>query len=92
MIKKGKKTIAWEKARKELKKAYMEIGITHCEAKLEGCDGWGLSFAHRYKRSDSRCSHTVKGTILACISCHTKMEYDRDLTEKVFNRLRGLDE
>ena len=89
-MKKGKKTIAWEKARKELKQAYIKLGRTDCEVRLEGCQGkWGLTFAHRYKRTDPRCKHTVKCTVLACIGCHMKIEYDRKLSEEVFTGLRG---
>lgn len=79
----------WRKARKKLKIIYEKKQITICELRFNGC--WGnnaLSFAHRYKRSDPRCEHTFEGTILACIPCHGKIEYDRDLTEKMFKKLR----
>lgn len=79
----------WNKARVKLKRIYEEKGITTCEARLEGC--WynnALSFAHRYKRNDPRCTHDFKGTILACVPCHQVMEYDRELTEHIFNKLR----
>jgi len=90
MLKKGKKTRAWEAARKRLKARYMNLGITSCEMRLKDCMGtFGLSFAHRYKRSDSRCEHTFEKTCLACASCHGKTEYNRELNEEVFTRLRG---
>jgi hypothetical protein len=56
---------------------------------LDGC--WktnALSFAHRYKRNDKRCSHTFKGTILTCVPCHQKLEVNQDLTNYYFKKLR----
>lgn len=88
-IKIGRKTKEWIKASDELEEEYLLKGITSCELRFEGC--WGtqaLHFAHRYKRNDPRCEHTFEGTILACNPCHQKIEYDRDLTEKMFTKLR----
>lgn len=80
----------WNNDRKKLKKDYEKRGITTCELRFSGCFYNNfLSFAHRHKRNDPRCEHTFKGTILACIPCHEKIEYDRELTEEVFERLRG---
>ena len=79
----------WTKQRQKLKVEYETKGITTCELGFNGC--WGdnaLSFAHRYKSSDPRCEHTFVGKILACIPCHDKIEYDRELTEKMFKKLR----
>ena len=79
----------WEKERKKLKVEYERKGITTCELRLAGC--WynnALSFAHRYKRNDPRCEHTFEGTVLACIPCHQKIEYDKYLTEEMFEKLR----
>ena len=81
----------WEIARKKLKSEYQNKGITTCELRLPGC--WynnALSFAHRYKRTDPRCKHTFKQTILACVPCHQQIEYNQELTEKVFTRLRSV--
>lgn len=89
MVKLGRKTREWIKASDELEEIYLEKGIVYCELKLEGC--WGMTalhFAHRYKRNDPRCEHTFKGTLLACNPCHDKIEYDRELTEKMFKKLR----
>ena len=85
----GRKTKEWNRDRANLKEEYQDRGITTCEARLPGC--WynnALSFAHRYKRNDPRCEHTYKGTLLICIPCHDKIEYDTELTEKLFNQLR----
>lgn len=89
MLKAGRKTKEWIKARKKLKEIYEEKGITSCELRFGGC--WrtnALSFAHRYKRGDARCEHTFEGTILACVPCHQKIEYDSKLSEEMFNKLR----
>jgi len=83
------RTQEWNKARAKLKKEYEEKGITQCELRFNGC--WmdnTLSFAHRYKRNDPRCEHTFNGTLLVCIPCHNVIEYNRELTEEVFERLR----
>jgi len=85
----GKKALEWLQASDELEEIYLEKGITLCELRFEGC--WinsALHFAHLYKRNDPRCEHTFQGTILACNPCHQKIEYDRDLTEKMFKKLR----
>ena len=79
----------WIKQRAKLKVEYEDRGITTCELRFEGC--WfdnALGFAHRYKRGDPRCEHTFEGTLLACNPCHDKIEYDRQLTEKMFKLRR----
>lgn len=89
MFKIGKKGREWAQARSNLKEVYLEKGITSCELGLVGC--WGdnaLGFAHRYKRNDPRCENTFGGTLLACNPCHHKIEYDRELSEKMFQLLR----
>ena len=83
------KTKEWNDARKKLKKIYESKGITSCELRFPYCSGSSfLSFAHRYKRNDPRCESTFKGTLLACISCHQQIEYDRSLTREMFRKLR----
>ncbi len=88
----GKKTQAWLDAKKSLKEEFEKRGITSCEAQLPGCSGsYGLTYAHRYKRSDPRCEHIFEKVALFCLSCHQKSEYDRELTKQIFKRLRGGD-
>ena len=85
----GKKTKEWIKASDELEEIYLEKGITQCELRFAGCwIGNSIHFAHRYKRNDPRCEHTFEGTLLACNNCHDKIEYDRELSEKMFKKLR----
>lgn len=85
----GKKMQEWIEASDELEEIYLQKGITSCELNFPGC--WrttALHFAHRYKRNDPRCEHTFEGTILADNNCHQIIEYDRELTEDVFKKLR----
>lgn len=72
MFKVGKKTKAWEQARKELKDEFFKKGITTCELRMPGC--WfnnALSFAHTRKR---RNMDDIKRVVLACIPCHQIVE------------------
>lgn len=72
MIKAGKKTKAWNKARKELKVEFEKLGITTCEIRFTHC--WfnnALSFAHTRKRRNVR---DLKRVVLACVPCHSIIE------------------
>ena len=85
----GKKTSEWNRDRAKLKIEYEEKGIVTCEIRLPGC--WynnALGFAHRYKRNDPRCENTYQQTLLGCNPCHDQIEYDRELTEEYFEKLR----
>ena len=85
----GKKTLEWIKAREKLINIFSQKGIKSCELDFDGC--WknnSLNFAHRYKRSDPRTKHVFSQVILCCNQCHQKIEYDKDLTEEVFKKLR----
>lgn len=69
--KKGKEDVI---ARFENKKYMEEIGITTCEAKLEGC--WhnnALSFAHPDKRVHLT-REDLRKAIVCCVPCHTIIE------------------
>lgn len=84
------KVTEWTKARSLLKKLYYYKGITRCE--ICGTDNF-LSFAHRHKRewynSDPKLLGEFNETLLLCVPCHQKIEYDKELTEETFNRLRN---
>ena len=89
----GKKTKAWNDARKLLKEEYFRKGITTCEVNLPGCwNNNALSFAHLHKRSWYWSQPELLGafsqTLLVCIPCHTKMEFNKNLTEELFSKLR----
>jgi len=73
MIRPGKKSEEWYKVRKELVKEFYEKGITSCEIGLLGCTKTlYLGFAHTKKR---RYVTDLKRVVLACHSCHHKVEY-----------------
>lgn len=90
----GKITERNKNANKMLKKLYLEKGINYCEVGFPGClVSSFLTFAHRHKRvaylSCPEKLYAFDETVLACVSCHEKMEVSRELTEKVFSKLRG---
>lgn len=71
----GKKTLHWEKTRKELKIRFERVGITTCEMRTIGC--WidnGLGFAHRLKRRNITTQDELERVALLCNSCHDKLE------------------
>lgn len=79
-------------ANKRLRASLGHIGT--CEMRLEGClISWPLQFAHRHKRSwykgDLEKLSNTKQVIVACQSCHNKTEYNRELNDEVFNKIRG---
>lgn len=77
-----------QKANNRLKEIFLSKGITRCE--LCGNNSW-LSYMHRKKRRHYQTVEELTDfnqVILACMSCHTQLEYDRDATEAVFRRLR----
>lgn len=81
-------------ANKKLKLIYMDNGITTCEICLpDCCINWALGFAHRKKRVEYLKNpdglSDFNETLLACNSCHQKIEGNRKLTEEIFLKLRG---
>lgn len=80
MIKLGKKSEEWIRARELLKEEYLENDIVRCEL----CNSnWALSFHHLDKRSSGKAKHTFKDTRLLCINCHSKAEYNKDVNNKL---------
>jgi hypothetical protein len=80
---------------KKLKNIYQDKEITTCELRLPGCKNYMfLGFAHRHKRrwykgKDPSLLDDFNQTVLACQPCHEKIEYDKELTQEMFMRLRG---
>lgn len=75
MKKKGRRTLEWEAAKRELKPAFQRAGITTCEAQLDGC--WrdnGLGFAHRLKRRNITTEEELRRVALLCNACHDVLE------------------
>ena len=70
----GKKGLAWEKCRRELKVKFERAGITSCEVRGAGC--WhdnGLGFMHAKKRRNLGPGE-LSIVILACNTCHDLWE------------------
>ena len=83
------------KANELLKKLYQDKEIMSCEVQEPNCQGsWAMSFHHRHKRvwyyekPDSMLSE-FNQTLLTCASCHGDIEYNKELHEYHFKRLRG---
>lgn len=73
-IKKVSKVEEWNRVRRELVQEFKDRNITSCELGLEGCQRNNfLTFAHTVKR---RYVTDLKRVVLACVLCHSKIEYD----------------
>lgn len=76
MIKKGKKTLAWDRIRSKLKKQFERWEITSCELRLSGCQVNNfLGFAHIDKRRNLK-PEELTAVVLCCVNCHEKVEYN----------------
>lgn len=65
-----------------------------CEIRLPGClVTWPLHWCHRHKRSWYKGNveklSDKKQVVVGCQACHDKIEHNAELTEAVFNELRG---
>lgn len=75
MKRRGKKTLEWDKARAELKKEFMEMGVTTCEFRGRECmHNDGLTFAHRAKRRFITTPAELRRVALLCYVCHQAIE------------------
>jgi hypothetical protein len=85
-------------ANKRIKKMFTDFQLFHCECNLDGCTGsMFLTFAHRHKRryyydQPFEMLYSYNQVILACINCHQKIEQSAELTQEIFEDLRGDDE
>lgn len=90
----GKQTLINQKANKKLWQLFFDKDIRTCEVGLEGCQNSSfLGFCHRHKRvwyySQPDKLWDFNEVCLACVSCHTKLESNKELTETAFAKLRG---
>ncbi|MCK5023757.1 MAG: hypothetical protein KAS04_06275 [Candidatus Aenigmarchaeota archaeon] len=82
------------KEKRELKKLFLEKDIRYCEARIsQNCSPMSISFAHRHKKhwylgKPDELRWAYEQVIGACIPCHQELEFDRELTEETFLRLR----
>lgn len=86
--------VNWTLINRESNKKCKQLCIDHDVTRCENC-GYNnlLSFAHRHKRvfykSQPELLHDWDQFLLLCIRCHHEIEYSKDKTEEIFNRLRG---
>ena len=90
----GKQTKINLEANKILKRIYLERGINYCELNFYGCaKTWALAWAHRHRRiwyyKKPELLSSFNQTIVACTSCHQKIDSNKELLEESFNKLRG---
>lgn len=81
-------------ANKKIKEILQGSEIGNCELQLEGCmQTWPLQVAHRHKRAwykgDGEKLSRYSQWVIACQVCHDRIEHDKDLTEQMFEKLRG---
>lgn len=90
----GKITDINREANRKLVRIYVDKDIRSCELRFDGCTNNAfLGFAHRHKRIFYRDwpegLADFNQTILACTNCHGQIEFDSELSEEMFNKLRG---
>lgn len=81
-------------ANKKIQEQCIQQDIYSCELRLPDCWGnWECHPAHRHKRNwyllTPELLFDFNQWVLACNNCHTKIEFNKELTEKVFIKLRG---
>lgn len=79
-----------QRANREMKQYCIDHDIRYCELRLPGCQvSQFLSFAHAHKRR-WYYEHPVellwdrKQWRLSCQNCHSKIEFDKELTASIF--------
>lgn len=99
----GKIGLVNKEARRRIAEKAEELGLNRCELDLKnkfGIKDVGecskyifLAPAHRHKRDwykgDVEKLSDYKQWVCGCTMCHQRIEYDKELTEKVFEKLRG---
>ena len=74
-MKAGKRTLKRRAMNVRLKKRSLEMGITTCEVRLEGClINWALTWAHSYKGRNITTDERWMEAVCACVACHDKIE------------------
>lgn len=75
MKKIGKKTQEWNKAKRELKRAFESAGITACELHVSpACSQFFLTWAHGDKRRYLTKKELYTLVALGCVNCHNVIE------------------
>lgn len=81
-------------ARRIIAEISEEMNLIRCEIQLTGCkEGLYLAPAHRHKRiwykGNADLLADYRQWVCACVVCHSKIENDHELTERIFLKLRG---
>jgi 5-methylcytosine-specific restriction endonuclease McrA len=90
----GKRTKLNAKANRKLKELFLNEQPLSCEARLDkNCWVSAVTFAHRHKRNwyygkPDELLWARDQVILACPQCHETLEYNKELTEETFKKLR----
>lgn len=84
------------KANKKLSKLWFDEEIDYCELDIpHECNAWmGLTNAHRHKRDwykgkPEELLWSYNQVARICLNGHNLIEYNKELTEEVFFKLRG---
>lgn len=93
-IKPGVKTNDWDAAKRILKPAFEEVGITYCEVgaylnqfeehrgKMEEINHtFFMTWAHGDKRDNLVGAELITFVALCCVACHNYIEYRPDMRE-----------
>lgn len=84
-MKRGKKSLAWDRTRAKLKRQFFEMNIVRCEK----CgSGFNLSFAHRLKRRFITDEAELMTVALLCVPCHTGIEHSGH--ERMYKAITAL--
>lgn len=71
MKRRGRKTLEWERVRRDLKREFEAQGITRCER----CNSdYNMGFAHRLKRRYIDNESELRCCALLCFECHQRWE------------------
>lgn len=66
---------AWDSAWRQLKPQFERAGITFCEVGYSGCTRFSfLTPCHSLKRRNCTTPELLREIIIACQSCHAKLE------------------
>ncbi len=84
-------------SRKKIAEIAEEKCLDYCEIGFPDClHTMYLAPAHRHKRAwykgDEELLADYKQWLSLCVKCHDKIEFDEELTEQEFIRLRGSEE
>ena len=82
------------KSRRMIAEICESLNLSRCEIRLGGClISWPLAPAHRHKRifykGDADRLADYRQWVCACQRCHDIIEHNPELTEQIFQKLRG---